>query len=69
MHLNLLFFKIKYIHEDTQDYRKIENVYSNYHGPFLILLLFVKLFANLKWRGIGCRLQYTNYHGFHVFQC
>lgn len=34
MHLNLLSFKIKYIYEDTQDYRKTENVYSNYHGPF-----------------------------------
>lgn len=28
MHLNLLFFKIKYIHEDTQNDRKIKNIFK-----------------------------------------
>lgn len=51
MHLNLLFFKIKYTCKHTQNDRTLKNYIQLIRAHFQYLLLFVKLFANLKWTG------------------
>lgn len=54
MHLNLLFFKIKYTCKHTQNDTTLKKLYSTYQGPFSIFTPVCEIICKFEVNRMGC---------------